>query len=180
MWFDSWSDVGRVLTVGAVAYVTLVVVLRLTGNRTLAKLNAFDLVVTVALGSTLATILLSADVAWIEGAAALVLLTVLQLAVAWTTSHWPASRTVVTSRPTLLLVDGRMLPERLVDQRVTEAEVRQAVRGSGSGDLSSVAAVVLESDGTLSIVTSEQAGNRSALADVPEIGAEVRSDDASA
>jgi len=35
------------------------VVLRVSGKRTLAKLNAFDFVVTVALGSTLATILLN-------------------------------------------------------------------------------------------------------------------------
>lgn len=61
MWFDSWSDLARVLAVGASAYVTLVVVLRAAGKRTLAKLNAFDLIVTIALGSTLATILLSAD-----------------------------------------------------------------------------------------------------------------------
>jgi uncharacterized membrane protein YcaP (DUF421 family) len=41
--------------------------LRVSGKRTLAKMNAFDLVVTVALGSTLATILLSADVSLAEG-----------------------------------------------------------------------------------------------------------------
>lgn len=67
MWLDSWSDLGRILAVGASAYVSLVLVLRFSGKRTLAELNAFDLVVTVALGSTLATILLSSDVSWSEG-----------------------------------------------------------------------------------------------------------------
>lgn len=80
-WFDSWSDLGRVVAVGATAYVALVVVLRLAGKRTLAKLYAFDLVVTVALGSTLATILLSADVSWAEGVTAFALLAAFQLAV---------------------------------------------------------------------------------------------------
>ena len=55
MWFDSWSDVVRVVSIGAAAYATLVAMLRISGKRTLAKLNAFDLIVTVALGSTLAT-----------------------------------------------------------------------------------------------------------------------------
>lgn len=166
MWFDSWDDLLRVLLVGSAAYVTLVVVLRVSGKRTLAKLNAFDLVVTVALGSTLATILLSADVSFAEGAVALGLLALLQLLVAATTARLPGGRSVVTARPTMVLRDGELLPGALRDQRLTEAEVRQAVRSTGTGDLSQVAAVVLESDGTLSVISASQAGDRSALVDV--------------
>jgi uncharacterized membrane protein YcaP (DUF421 family) len=168
VWFDSWADLGRILAVGASAYVTLVVVLRLSGKRTLAKLNAFDLVVTVALGSTLATILLSGDVSWSEGALALGLLALLQFAVAAVTARRPALRTVTTARPTLLLRDGAALPAALREQRMTMDEVRQAVRASGSGDLSAIAAVVLETDGSLSVVPAQQAGNRSALEGVRE------------
>ena len=163
MWFDSWSDIARVLAVGAAAYVTVIVVLRLTGKRTLSKLNAFDWVVSVALGSTLATILLSSDVSWAEGATALALLASLQFAVAWTTTHLPGGRSVLTARPTLLLDDGRLLVEGMREQRVTEDEIRQAVRASGSGSLADVAAVVLESDGSFSVIPASKAGDRSAL-----------------
>lgn len=83
MLFQRWSDLGQVLATSLLVYPTLVLVLRVSGKRTLAKMNAFDLVVTVALGSTLATILLSADVSLAEGLLALVLLVGLQLAVAW-------------------------------------------------------------------------------------------------
>lgn len=163
MWFDSWSDLVRVALVGAAAYVTLVVVLRLTGKRTLAKLNAFDLVVTVALGSTLATILLSADVSWTEGALALVLLAALQVLVAATSRHLPGGRSVVTARPTVLLRDGEVDEAALRDQRMTTDELQQAVRSSGVGGLDQVAAVVLESDGTLSVITRSRLGDGSAL-----------------
>ncbi len=163
MWFDSWSDLGRLAAVGASAYVTLVVVLRFSGKRTLAKLNAFDLVVTVAFGSTLATILLSSDVSWTEGALALALLAALQYVVARLTAWRPRIRAVVTAEPTLLLRDGRVLEEAMTQQRVTIDEVRQAVRATGQGDLSSVAAVVLETDGSLSVVATTRAGDRSAL-----------------
>ena len=44
-------------------------------------------------------------------------------------------------------------------QRVTDGEIRQAVRATGRGDLSSIAAVVLESDGTMSVVSVEQRGD---------------------
>ena len=163
MWFDSWSDLGRVAAVGSAAYVTLVVVLRVSGKRTLSKLNAFDLVVTVALGSTLATILLSADVTWSEGAVALATLAVLQLLVSWTTARLGSGRPVVTAQPTSLLRDGVIDHEALRRQRVTLGELRQAVRASGLGGLDQVAAVVLESDGTFSVIPQAQRGDGSAL-----------------
>ncbi|MFC8923078.1 DUF421 domain-containing protein [Cellulosimicrobium sp. NPDC057127] len=165
MWFDAWSQVMRVVVVGAAAYVWLVLVLRLTGKRTLAKLNAFDLVVTVALGSVLATILLSADVSWLEGTAAITTLVLLQVAVSWTSTRVAHGRSAVTASPSTLLRDGRFLDEAMRRNRVTASEVRQAVRSSGVGGLDQVAAVVLESDGTLSVVTHSQLGDGSALGD---------------
>ncbi|MBA3959135.1 MAG: DUF421 domain-containing protein, partial [Chloroflexi bacterium] len=58
----------RTVVVGLLAYVALIGTLRISGKRTLAKLNAFDLVVTVAFGSVLATALLSPDVSLLSGA----------------------------------------------------------------------------------------------------------------
>lgn len=167
MWFDSWSDLVRVVVVGSTAYVTLVLVLRFSGKRTLAKLNAFDLAVTIALGSALATVLLSSDVSWAEGATAFALLAVLQLVVSWTSSRLPGGRSVVNARPTLVLRDGVPDQDALRDQRLTLDELAQAVRSSGVGGLDLVAAVVLESDGTLSVVPRQQLGDGSALDAVP-------------
>ncbi|WP_104526101.1 DUF421 domain-containing protein [Blastococcus atacamensis] len=174
MWFDSWSDLGRILAVGVSAYACLVLVLRLSGKRTLAKLNAFDLVVTVALGSTLATILLSSDVSLAEGIVALALLATAQFVVAWTTVRRPGLRSVVTARPTLVLRDGEPVAAALRDQRVSVDEIRQAVRATGCGDLSRVAAVVLESDGSLSVVPADRLGDGTALEGVQHVGPPLR------
>jgi uncharacterized membrane protein YcaP (DUF421 family) len=166
MWFDSWSDIVRILAVGAAAYATLVVLLRVSGKRTLAKLNAFDWVVSVAFGSTLATILLSSDVSWSEGVIALGVLAALQFVVARVTTWVPGGRSVITAERTLLLEDGRPLEDAMRRQRITTSELCQAVRATGSGDLSAVAAVVLESDGSLSVISSGTVGDGSALAGV--------------
>lgn len=163
MWFDSWSDVLRVLLVGGAAYATLLLLLRIAGKRTLAKLNAFDFIVTVALGSTLAAVLLNSSVAWVEGLAALTVLVLLQLLVALVTSRVPGARNLVTARPTVLLQDGRLDEAALRSSRIAPAEVRQAVRGSGHGDLSQMAAVVLETDGSLSVIPRSTSGDLSAL-----------------
>ncbi len=83
MIFDSWYGILRVLVVGPLAYVSLVLILRMLGKRTLAKLNAFDLVITIALGSTFATVLLSKSVPLAERVVSMLVLVALQYAVAW-------------------------------------------------------------------------------------------------
>lgn len=172
MWFHTWSDVLRVLIMGTAAYLTLVAVLRVSGKRTLAKLNAFDFVVTVALGSTLATILLSSTVSVAEGAAALLTLAALQFVAALAAARVPGVRSVLTSRPTLLVRDGVLLTDAMVRQRVGVADIRQALRISGQGDLSVVGAVVLETDGSLSVIASREVASGWALEDVPEPAAQ--------
>ena len=67
MFFDSWASLGRTAVVGILAYVALVLLLRVSGKRTLSSMNAFDLVVTVALGSTLASVFLSSSVPLARG-----------------------------------------------------------------------------------------------------------------
>ncbi|RYD87586.1 MAG: hypothetical protein EOP50_20525, partial [Sphingobacteriales bacterium] len=59
MFFDSGYDLLRVVLVGTLAYLGCVVLMRISGNRTLSKMNSFDLVVTVAFGSTLSSILVT-------------------------------------------------------------------------------------------------------------------------
>ncbi|ONF70470.1 DUF421 domain-containing protein [Amycolatopsis keratiniphila] len=166
MFFDSWAGLGRVLLVGVPAYVLLISVLRLSGKRTLAKMNAFDLVVTVALGSTLATILLSADVALAEGVLALALLIGAQFAVAWSAVRSRKLRETVRAAPTLLVWQGAFRTQAARDQRVSRPEVLQAIRSQGMGGLDQVTAVVLEADGSLSVISTAEAGDLSALDDV--------------
>lgn len=163
LFFDGWNGLVRTIIAALVAYAGLVLVLRVSGKRTLSKLNAFDLVVTVALGSTLATILLSADVSLAEGLVALSVLVALQWIVTRTSIGWPGFKRMIRSEPRLLLEDGEFLEKAMNDERVTRSEVAEAVRNEGFGDLSDVAAVVLETDGSMSVISREKAGNRSAL-----------------
>ncbi len=152
MFFHSWAGLWRVLVGGVSAYAGLVVLLRVSGKRTLAKMNAFDLIVTVALGSILATILLSKDVAVAEGLVAFGTLIGLQFVIAWLSVRSRTASKIVKSEPSLLLFRGQLLHDALRRQRVTEGEVRAALRQSGHGELEAAEAVVLETDGTFSVV----------------------------
>lgn len=166
MFFDNLYGLLRVLVISAAAYAILVLVLRVSGKRSLAKLNAFDLVVTVALGSTLATVLLSGDVALAEGALAFVMLALLQWLVSKASVHWGWFRKLVRAEPQLLVRDGTYLEEAMKQARVTTDELDQAIRNQGIGRISKVSAVVLETDGSLSVIKAGDEGELTALRSV--------------
>jgi uncharacterized membrane protein YcaP (DUF421 family) len=166
MFFDDWTGIWRTLLVGALAYAALIALVRVAGKRTLAKMNAFDLVVTVSLGSTLATITLSADIALAQGLLALALLVALQFVMTWSSVRWNWVRRMITGEPTLLLFRGQYLQAALRRARVTDEEVRAAVRAQGLPAVEEVQAVVLETDGSFSVIGSSDGLAASSLAGV--------------
>ncbi|GJD75326.1 DUF421 domain-containing protein [Methylobacterium goesingense] len=166
MFFDSWSGLLRVVVVAPLAYVALILFLRISGKRTLTKLNAFDLVVTVALGSTLSSIVLTKSVALLEGVLALATLIGLQYAITWSSVRSARVRSLIKAEPTLLAHKGHLVESAMRRQRLTRDDVLSALRSEGLDDLSQVAAVVLETDGSISVLKS-LSGREDGLDGVP-------------
>ncbi|MGF1451065.1 MAG: DUF421 domain-containing protein [Opitutales bacterium] len=166
VFFDDWLGLLRILVIGVCAYGSLLVLLRVSGKRTLSKMNAFDFVVTVALGSTLATILLSEGVALVEGVLALALLIGLQLAITWLSVRSAGVRQLVKAEPRLLYHRGQFLDAAMKAERVPREEILQTMRSQGIGDTACVMAVVLETDGSLSLITDKGGDGISALRNV--------------
>jgi len=166
MFFDDWSGIIRILIVGILAYIALIIFLRVSGKRTLSKWNAFDFVVTIALGSTLASVIISKDVVLIEGVIAFALLIGLQFVITRLSVRFDSIKNVVKAEPTLLFDKGEFLPEAMRRQRVTESEIRAAIRSNGLAAIEDAEAVVLETDGTFSIVKNSADDSRTALKDV--------------
>lgn len=165
IFFTGWSSIARIVVVGIGAYLAVVVALRIAGKQSLAKRSAYGMVVTVALGSVLAAAILSPETGLVGGVTAIALLLGLQFVLSFAGSRFERVRHMTTNRPELLLRDGRMDEEALSRERVTVAEIHSAVRREGFGSLEDVAAIVLETDGTLSVIGT--LGNSgSALEDV--------------
>jgi uncharacterized membrane protein YcaP (DUF421 family) len=170
MFLDNWENLVRVVLIGTLAYAGTVVLLRISGNRTLSKMNSFDLVVTIAFGSALATVLLNRNVSLSEGLAALALLVFLQFLVTWLSVRSTRVSRLVKTKPALLLRDGRFQPSVMKAVRITEEEICASVRQHGLGGIEQVAAVILESDGSLSVIGKQQAGSMDALKGVAGAG----------
>ena len=168
IFFTNWSSLVRVLVIGVLAYTSLILLLRASGKRTLTKMNAFDFIVTVALGSTLASVLLSKSVALADGLLAFAVLIGLQFVITWLSVRVRAVSRLVKAEPTLLIYQGEFLHAAMRAQRVTEHELLAALRQSSVPTVREAAAVVLENDGSFSVLKQTQDGPASTLDDVPK------------
>jgi uncharacterized membrane protein YcaP (DUF421 family) len=166
MFFESWMGLARVLIIGSCAYVALITLLRISGKRTLSKMNAFDFIITVAFGSTLATVLLSKDVPLAEGVLGFALLVMLQFIVTWSSVRSQAISRVVKSTPTLLVYCGEFQWQTMKAERVNRDEILAAIRSQGISRIEAVGAVVLETDGSFSVLQQVQPPASSALDDI--------------
>ena len=152
MFFGTWYGIYRILIVGILAYISLVILLRVSGKRTLSKMNAFDLVVTVGIGSVLGIILLNKKVPLMEGITAYLVLIGMQYAVAWFSVRSHTIDQLVKSSPSLLYYRDQFVEERMKRERIAEMDVFQAVRDKGYGSLKDVNMVILEADGGFSVI----------------------------
>jgi uncharacterized membrane protein YcaP (DUF421 family) len=152
MFFDDWHALLRILIVGPCGYLALVAMLRVSGKRTLSKFNAFDLVITVALGSTFATAVLSKSVPLAEGLVALATLIALQFAITWLSVRYPPVGRLIKSEPRLLYHRDEFLRDAMKAERITEGELLGAVREAGVAMMADVSAVIIETAGTMTVV----------------------------
>jgi uncharacterized membrane protein YcaP (DUF421 family) len=151
--FDSWESLAITAFSTTVAYLVIVFILRATGKRTLSKMNAFDFIVTVALGSALANVALNKDVPIADGAVAFFMLIFLQLAITWISARFRPFKHLITSQPSLLLYKGELFEDVLKRERVTIEELNMAARNKGIDELSAVDAIVLETTGKISVIS---------------------------
>lgn len=151
MWFGSWESVLRIVVHGTLGYVALVFLLRVSGKRALSKMNAFDFVITIALGSAYATLLISDRVPLAEGIVALGTLIVLQWVISSLYVRSAHFEAIVKGEPTVLYWRGRYLEDILRKVRITHEEVQAAMRDRNI-TRHERAVAVLETDGTLTVI----------------------------
>jgi len=165
--FDGWDDLARVTVLGVLGYIALIAMLRVARKRTLAQMNVFDFVYIVVMGELLAITILSDDVPLAKGLLALAVLIAVQTLISWLTTRSKAIERIVNGEPTLLFHRGRFLRDTMQAQRVTEEEIRTAMREEGVADVDEVEAVVLETNGSFSVLHFGTPSHRSTLCDVP-------------
>lgn len=161
--FNNWAAVLRVLFIAVAGYVTLLVLLRASGQRTLSQLTSFDLVITITIGSAFGRVITARDVAIVEVLAAFGSLVLLQLVVARMWGTMPRLRRLVTPTPAMLYYDGEVIQREMRRFRLREVDLLAAVRKEGFGSLEDVRAILLEGSGSLSVLSEAQFGDGGAV-----------------
>ena len=155
LFFNGWTPLIHVAVVGVAAYLFLVLMLRVSGKRTLSRMNAYDVVVTMALGSVLTKAMLTADQSLSESLLAIFLLIAFQVAVSAASLRWPWVRKLTSAEPAVLYHDGTFADATLRRERVCRDEVVSAIHQKGVRELDQVDAVILGANGELCVLVKD-------------------------
>ena len=154
IFFGGWESLLRTFVITLLAYVFLIVLLRGSGKRTLSKMNAFDFIVTISLGSTLATVMLNKSIPLADGVLAFFLLIYLQYIITYLSVRSTFINRLIKSSPSLIFYKGEMIKKTMQAERITEDEVLAIIREKGFSTTENIDAVVLETDGSLTVIRS--------------------------
>ena len=132
-------------------YFSTILFTRIFGKRSFSKMSSFDFAMTVAVGSIIATTILSKSVSMSVGIVGLFSVYLLQISISLA-RRWEWVQHAVDNEP-LLLMDGEiMLEDNMRKARVTEGDLRSKLREANVTRVSEVLAVVFETTGDISVM----------------------------
>ncbi len=156
-WFEaSWTSIIAIILTTTGIYLAIIIFTRIAGKRSFSKMSSFDFAMTVAVGSILATTILSASVSLTQGITGLAAVYILQISAA-VFRRYSWFQKAIDNSPLLLMNRQTILNENLKKARVTEGDLRSKLREANIIELSEVRAVVFETTGDISVLhTSDE------------------------
>jgi len=137
----------------------LIIIVRIAGLRTFAKMTSFDFATTIAIGSILATICIDPKSSIGNGAVALAAIVLFQVLFALIQRKSEAFRKTATNDPILLMSNGKILEDNLAKTNLHVSELIAKLREANVLRFEDVRAVVLESTGDVSVLHSNDGTN---------------------
>lgn len=153
MFFQGWDTILETIILSILVYISIIIILRISGKRTLASFNAFDFLITVTIGSIASSTILSSSTKFFDGIFSIVTLVLLQYIVAKISQSIKPFRKIIKAEPTLLYYDGKYIEENLSKMRVSVDDILQEVRINSGVTIDEVHSVILEANGKLAVVT---------------------------
>lgn len=158
-WMSASPDalLGVALSTVAVFFGLLSIV-RLVGLRSFSKMTGVDFAVTIAIGSILASTLLSKRPPLLQGLTAVALLFALQAIISFLRSRSQLACRLADNQPLLLMAGAEVLRDNLRRARVSESDLRAKLREANVLDPREVRAVVFEATGDVSVLHGDPDG----------------------
>lgn len=150
--FTSWQSLERIFLIGILSYIGLIIMLKISGNRTLSQMNSFDFIITIAMGSTFSSGILDKNVSLVDTLCALGLLIFMQYLITKFSVRSQKIDKLVKAKPVMMFYQGELIQEAMNHERVSKDEILACMRENGLSTLSQVEAIVLETNGKLSAI----------------------------
>ncbi|MEH6764969.1 MAG: YetF domain-containing protein [Aequorivita antarctica] len=154
-WFEASTTSLSAIVLSAIGiYMATIIFTRLAGNRSFSKMSSFDFAMTVAIGSIIATTVLSKSVSLLQGVVGLAAVYALQIFAA-ILRRFKIVQRIIDNKPLLLMDGEKILHKNLIKARVTEADLRSKLREANVLELSQVRAVIFETTGDIAVLHSK-------------------------
>jgi len=151
-WIYSSIDTIPLILLSAVGvYLTVFIYTRIAGKRSFSKMSSFDFAMTIAVGSIIATTIMSKSVSLVQGMAGLFSLYALQLITAQL-RKLDLFEKIIDNKPLLIMRNGEILKENLSKALMTESDLKGKLREANVIELSEVKAVIFETTGDVSVL----------------------------
>lgn len=141
----------RIMVSSLVIYLTVIIFTRIAGKRSFSKMSSFDFAMTVAVGSVIASTILSPSVNLIDGIIGLACIYILQILIA-IGRRLDFIKNLVDNSPLLLMDGPEILEDNLRKARVSEGDLRSKLREANVASLDEVLAVIFEATGDISVL----------------------------
>ncbi len=167
---DAPMDIVKILVSAPIMYVAVVVFIRMSGKRSTSQMNNFDWVVTVALGSLVGSGIILGNVSVVEALFAIGLLLGLQWCLTKLIVHSHFVADLAKAEPRLLVSEGEILRQAACKERISEREIKSAIREAGLTSITDAKWVILETDASLTVMPQRSYnGPYDALSNVPGV-----------
>ena len=142
---------------GAAIYLILLVIMRLSGRRTLAQMTPFDLVLLLIVAETTQQAMLKDDYSLVNALVLIVTLFALDILLSYLKRRSGGLQLVLEGTPTVLVSHGKPDQHALARSRVDLEEVLESAREQGLERLDQIKFAILEVGGTVSIIPEPSA-----------------------
>jgi uncharacterized membrane protein YcaP (DUF421 family) len=140
----------------AAIYLFVLLLIRISGKRTLSETTTFDFVLLLLIGEASQQALLGNDFSLTTAFTVILTLVALDVVVSFAKRGSPTIEKWIDGLPLVILADGRLLHERMKESRVDEFDILEAARKhQGIERLDQIKYAVLERSGGISIIPRE-------------------------
>ena len=151
-WFETTFENAMAIVISCIGiYVAVILYTRIFGKRSFSKMSSFDFAMTVAVGSVIATTILSKSVSLLDGVIGLLAVYLLQFIAAYF-RRFQWFQNLIDNKPLLIMKDDIILYDNLKKARVTEGDLRSKLREANVLNFSQVRAVIFETTGDIVVM----------------------------